>query len=226
MLAMSNKDGDVLASVPGLAKMAGITLEETEDGIARFQQPDRYSRTPDFDGRRIETIDGGWHLLNHAKYRRLMSEEERREYNRKKQAEHRARVSARSSMTVNDSQEMSAMSAHTEANTDTEEEEEQAPASEVVSLWNSRSELSSVRAMTSNRKRAIKARMADPFFRQNWKSAFHKMLESPFLTGNNDRGWKADFDWFLKPESVTRIMEGKYDGQSPAQTKPKPRVTL
>lgn len=119
MLAMANKDGDVAASVPGLAKMAGISLEETEDALARFQQPDKYSRTPDFDGRRIQATDGGWHLLNHGKYRALMSAEERREYNRRKQAERRAKLSS-ASMTVNDSQSKSAMSAHTEAEAEAE----------------------------------------------------------------------------------------------------------
>ncbi len=119
MLAMANKDGDVAASVPGLAKMAGISLEETEDALARFQQPDKYSRTPDFDGRRIQSTDGGWHLLNHGKYRALMSAEERREYNRRKQAERRAKLSS-ASLTVNDSQSKSAMSTHTEAEAEAE----------------------------------------------------------------------------------------------------------
>lgn len=118
MLAMSDKYGEVSASVPGLARRAGITVEQTEDGIARFLGPDTYSRTPDFEGRRIAVMEsrGGWVLLNHAKYRDLMSVEERKEYNRLKQAERRARlnrvkvisdVSKRQtlSMTVNDSQQ-------------------------------------------------------------------------------------------------------------------------
>jgi hypothetical protein len=88
----------------------------------------------------------------------------------------------------------------------------------VLSLWNSRNELAKVRSVTQNRKRAIKARMNDPFFRQNWKEAFQRMLESPFLTGTNDKGWRADFDWFIKPDSVPRIMEGKYDHKAPVKT--------
>ena len=34
---------------------------------------------------------------------------------------------------------------------------------------------------------------------------------SPFCLGAGSRGWKADIDWFLRPDTVTRIMEGKYD---------------
>lgn len=102
MLAMADKYGDVHAAVPGLARMAGKSLEEVEDAIERFQKPDPYSRTSDHEGRRIQPIEGGWHLLNHGKYRELMSVEERKEYNRKKQAERRARL--KMSQSVNDSQ--------------------------------------------------------------------------------------------------------------------------
>jgi hypothetical protein len=91
MLAMSDKHGEVHAAVPGLARMAGKSVEETEDALRRFQEPDRHSRTPDFEGRRIEKISGGWRLLNHGKYRALLSADERREYFRKKKAEYRAK---------------------------------------------------------------------------------------------------------------------------------------
>lgn len=35
---------------------------------------------------------------------------------------------------------------------------------------------------------------------------------TPFLCGENDRGWKADFDFFLQPKSFNRILEGSYGG--------------
>lgn len=35
---------------------------------------------------------------------------------------------------------------------------------------------------------------------------------TPFLCGENDRGWKADFDFLLQPKSFTRILEGSYGG--------------
>ena len=90
MLAMCDARGEVQSSIPGLAKRAGITLEECESGLLTLSGPDRYSRTKDHEGRRIAQIDGGWRLLNHGRYRELLSAEERREYNRKKQAEWRA----------------------------------------------------------------------------------------------------------------------------------------
>jgi hypothetical protein len=90
MLAMADRAGEVHASVPGLAKRAGVTLQQCEAALQCLTSPDPYSRTPEFEGRRIAAIDGGWTLLNHAKYRQLLSIEERREYNRRKQAEYRA----------------------------------------------------------------------------------------------------------------------------------------
>ena len=88
----------------------------------------------------------------------------------------------------------------------------------VPALWNSLSELPKTRVLTNGRKKHLQARMSEPFFRENWKSAIHRILESPFLTGANERGWRADFDWFLKPDSVPRIMEGKYDAKTPGKT--------
>lgn len=34
--------------------------------------------------------------------------------------------------------------------------------------------------------------------------------EAPFLIGDNDRGWKADFDFILRVDKATSILEGKY----------------
>jgi len=110
MLAMCDRTGEVHASVPGLAKRAGVTLQQCNAALACLESPDEYSRTKSHDGRRIREIDGGWELLNHAKYRALLSAEERREYNKNKQAQYRAEKAEREkcknvndmSMTVND----------------------------------------------------------------------------------------------------------------------------
>ena len=78
MLARKNQHGEVLSSIPGLAHVARVTVEQCEDALRRFQQPDKYSRTPDHGGCRIEVIPGGWYVLNHDKYRRLDDEDDRR----------------------------------------------------------------------------------------------------------------------------------------------------
>ena len=75
MLAMADRQGRVWASIPGLANRARISVDDCRAAIAFFLAPDVDSRTKDHDGRRIEEIDGGWKLLNHAKYRAIRDEE-------------------------------------------------------------------------------------------------------------------------------------------------------
>ncbi len=79
MMAMVNRDGVVEASLPGLADAARVTIEQCEDALAKFHEVDKYSRSKAHDGRRIETIEGGWHLLNYDSYRRRMSADDQRE---------------------------------------------------------------------------------------------------------------------------------------------------
>ena len=123
MLAMADKDGVVEGSVPGLADFARVDLASCEAALIELSSPDKYSRSSENEGRRIEILDGvGWRLLNHGKYRAKMSEDERREYNRQKQSEWRQRQKVSNS--VIDSQSQSAMSTHTEADTEADTEAE------------------------------------------------------------------------------------------------------
>ncbi len=93
MLAMADKRGRVWASVPGLANRARVPIEDARAAITTFLSPDPDSRTPDYEGRRIEAIDGGWRLLNYDKYRATRDDEDRREQTRVAVAKHRANVS-------------------------------------------------------------------------------------------------------------------------------------
>jgi uncharacterized protein YdaU (DUF1376 family) len=34
--------------------------------------------------------------------------------------------------------------------------------------------------------------------------------ESNFLNGINDKAWKADFEWIMRPQNFVKVMEGKY----------------
>src|ERR1017187_3841638 len=92
MLALANQDGDVEASVPGLAHLAGVTVEQAEAALTKLLSPDQYSRSPEHEGRRLEAIEGGWRLLNHAKYRDKMSAEDIREQARIRQQRRRDKL--------------------------------------------------------------------------------------------------------------------------------------
>ncbi len=91
MLAMSDRDGEVKASVPGLADRARVERVHCEQALAMLMAPDPDSRTPDHEGRRIEKIDGGWRLINHAKYREKMDAEEVKAKAAERQRKHRER---------------------------------------------------------------------------------------------------------------------------------------
>jgi hypothetical protein len=91
MLAMADQHGRIWGSIPGLANRARVPVEDARAAIASFLAPDPDSRTKDFEGRRIEEIDGGWRLLNHAKYREMRDADDRREYQREWDRKNRTR---------------------------------------------------------------------------------------------------------------------------------------
>ena len=68
LLVMSNKDGIVRVTAPGLAKVAGVALDEAVVALETLAAPDPHSRTKADDGRRITEVDGGYQLVNHAMY--------------------------------------------------------------------------------------------------------------------------------------------------------------
>lgn len=92
MLAQKGADNICRATVPWLAKAANLTIEQTEAYLDKFQQPDKYSRSQEYEGRRIEPADGGWLILNGKKYQDKLNAETRREQLRVAQARHRAKA--------------------------------------------------------------------------------------------------------------------------------------
>ncbi len=90
MLAIRDWNGYVEGTVTGLAKLSRVTTVQCEGALKKFMSPDHYSRTKDSEGRRIEEVEGGWRILNHFKYQDEKVAQ-RREYNRVKQREYRAK---------------------------------------------------------------------------------------------------------------------------------------
>jgi len=83
---------------------------------------------------------------------------------------------------------------------------------QVVAAWNE-TKLPKVATMTAARTAALKARLSEPFFRDNWTAALAKINASDFCHGRTARGdWKATFDWFITPDAAVKALEGKYDG--------------
>ena len=64
--------------------------------------------------------------------------------------------------------------------------------------------------LTEKRKRAIKKAKKDIEEFGGWDKYFSCVASSQFLNGKSKNGWKADFDWILKPDNMVKIMEGNY----------------
>lgn len=98
-----------------LAAVLGATADSVNDALRVLTSPDPSSRTKIHDGRRLlKTGEFSYDVPTWQQYRQIRNDDERRAYNREAQRRHR--LGKRSpSMTVNDSQSLSTMSAQAEA---------------------------------------------------------------------------------------------------------------
>lgn len=91
-------------------------------------------------------------------------------------------------------------------------------AASLVSVWNEfcGPDLPKVKQLTQGRTDKIQTRLKDkPSFEQEFKEAVNRAAVTPFLCGQNERGWKADFDWMIANDTrVVAVLEGKYDSKS------------
>ena len=76
LLAMADAEGYVRAAQPMLARRANIAENECEKALKTLSEPDKYSGTQEYDGRRIEEMAGGWLLLNYTKYREIRTRDQ------------------------------------------------------------------------------------------------------------------------------------------------------
>ena len=85
--------------------------------------------------------------------------------------------------------------------------------SEILEAWHERMVplgFPAVRKMTAQRERQLRARLKDSTI-EDWQRAMDALERSAFCRGQNDRGWRADFDFLLQPKSFTKLLEGAYD---------------
>lgn len=93
MLSMSDSDGNVKASMVGLAHLARKSPTETESALKVLLAPDPHSGRKEMEGRRIVPIEGGWHIVTHEFYREMGMSEDSKRYWREKKREQRAKKS-------------------------------------------------------------------------------------------------------------------------------------
>lgn len=76
--------------------------------------------------------------------------------------------------------------------------------------------MSKVEKLTGKRQGFVNARFAE-FGISKITEVLRRAGESDFLNGVNDRAWKADFEWLMRPENFVKVLEGKYDVVKPAE---------
>ncbi len=226
MLAMADKRGRIWSSIPGLAKRAAVSLEKTEIALRKFLSPDPYSRTKDYEGRRIEEIDGGWRLLNYEKYREIRDSEERKAYKREKQREYRSQQKSESvDSFVDKCGQCGPPFPQAEAEAEADKDQNiivgsklpPCPHEKIIALYHEMlPELPRVRTWTTTRRRHLQSRWREYPDLEDWKTFFSMVKKSPFLMGeiqNSDRRpFRASLDWLIKPENFAKTIEGKYRG--------------
>lgn len=82
-------------------------------------------------------------------------------------------------------------------------------------FWNDKAAgelgLPEVRALTRERSKHLAARLREIGSLGEWFAAVNAIRAQPFLTGRNDRQWRANFDWFIKPSNFSKVIEQTYE---------------
>lgn len=112
------------------------------------------------------------------------------------------------------------------------EEEEEARArfsgQSFFDAWNSMASgcaARSVHKITANRRTAMRARVED-YTEAIVLETIGMIPSKAWLMGDNEREWTADIDFFLRPDSITKIREGKYDHGNSNRLGPTARAAI
>ena len=73
--------------------------------------------------------------------------------------------------------------------------------------------LPQVKILNDTRKKNIN-KLLKVFTEEQFKEICQVANISDFLTGKNDRGWKADFDFLIRTDKAINILEGKFDNKT------------
>ena len=86
--------------------------------------------------------------------------------------------------------------------------------SQAVVLWNALADecgLSKPRKITKDRQAKLCARLKDCGGIDGWKDALDRIRRNSFLRGENNNGWKVDFDFVLRESKFVKLIEGGFD---------------
>lgn len=87
------------------------------------------------------------------------------------------------------------------------------PSRSLFDLWNEVAQgsgLPRAREFTNGREKKCRSRMKERSL-DEWREIFELCASTPFLCGENERGWRIGFDWIVEnQENAAKVLEGKY----------------
>lgn len=97
-------------------------------------------------------------------------------------------------------------------------------ASGFIDFWNTAvkdTPIPRISKMTEARRALLGARIRE-YGKEQVALGVMKLTASRFCCGDNNRGWIAAFDWFIRPNNFPKVIEGTYDNR-PTTTTPRSR---
>lgn len=95
----------------------------------------------------------------------------------------------------------------------------EANASLIIEAWNGLG-LTALKSITNTRLKLTKARIAD-YGLDTFIDTITSIKESPFLLGQNTKGWMITYDWLIKPNNFVKVLEGNYKPRAAEQPQEK-----
>jgi len=224
LLAACESDGIARVSPTFLARVCYLGMKEVEQALEELSSPDPLSRTIEKDGRRIERVDGGFHIINYQKYREKGISEAYRE---KERLRWRLRKTPENSGDFRESSASASASAYASVSSASEYEKKEERKSEgkkegkqeeekligdIVAKWNSFAQEHGLARVGfikpgTTRYQKLKARLKEKEF--DFDAILKEIERSDFLKGASSN-WRVSFDWIICPNNYPKVLEGQY----------------
>lgn len=162
----------------------------------------------------IEDDGQGIYITNWEKHQNIEGMERVRELTRNRVNKHRKEQKLLDCNVTSNATVTQSNAIDIDKELDIDKEKEYIPYAEVRDLYNQIcASLPSIRTLSNNRKKSISARWKENKDIAVFEELFKKAESSEFLTGNNNRNWRADFDWLMNEHNMTKVLEGRYQSK-------------
>lgn len=162
----------------------------------------------------IEIVDGAITIPNWGKHQNFDKIEKNNEYMKNYMREYRnkqkllAESNCKTNSKINSKTNVSALEENRKEKK--REEKNRIEYNNIVQIYNENCfNLSKVSKLTEKRRIAIR-KFLNEFTLDDFINICNIANNNDFLIGKNDRNWKADFDFLLRTDKATAILEGKY----------------